>query len=86
MTPENYRSYIVDMLEGISDEEHLQHIYTTIHRAFINEGVKSVRRAHSMSEEQLRQGIDDILAGLDIEGLSRIYFMLLGMTGKVVPE
>ena len=42
-TPEQYKAYIVDMLDGISDEKRLKQIFTIVHRFFINERVKKCK-------------------------------------------
>lgn len=38
-----------------------------------------------MSEEQLRQSIEEMLAKLDVEGVRRVYSLLRGMLGRVEP-
>lgn len=43
MTPEQYKTYIVDMLDGIYDLKRLQQIYTVVHQIFINEGIKKCK-------------------------------------------
>ena len=45
-TPEQYKAYIVDMLDGISDEKRLKQIFTIVHRmkirvAYTEDGVES---------------------------------------------
>lgn len=42
-TPEQYKDYIVDMLDGISDLKRLRQIYTVVHHLFINERVKECK-------------------------------------------
>lgn len=36
-----------------------------------------------MSEEHIRQSIDEMLAKLDVERMKRVYFLLRGMLGRV---
>lgn len=39
-----------------------------------------------MSKEQFRQAIEEMLDELDAERMERIYSMLCGMSGHVVPD
>lgn len=43
MTPEQYKTYIVDMLDGIYDLKRLRQIYTVVHQLFINERIKKCK-------------------------------------------
>lgn len=52
MTPEQYKAYIVDMLDEIHSGRRLKQIYTIVHRAFINE---KVERLHERKDQDIIQ-------------------------------